>query len=105
LTPYLPVAAWWTFIALIELVAESAGTVVMRNLRKTNPGAYKVILGLVGFSILLFGVLVWALWRVENFYQVDCHSRQEARDAVRALVLAVAEPQDFNADGVIDTPS
>jgi hypothetical protein len=68
LTPYLPVAAWWTFIALIELVLKAAGPVVMRNLRKTNPGAYKVILGLVGFSVLLFGLLVWALWRVENFY-------------------------------------
>jgi hypothetical protein len=75
----------------------------MRNLRKTNPGAYKVIVGLMCFSVLLFGVLVWALWRVENFYQVDCHSRQEARDGVRVLVLAVTEPQDFNGDGTIDT--
>lgn len=75
----------------------------MRNLRKTNPGAYKVILGLVGFSILLFGLLVWALWRVENFYTVDCRSRQEARDAIRALVVSVATPQDFNNDGTLDT--
>jgi hypothetical protein len=75
----------------------------MRNLRRTNPGAYKVIVGLIGFSGFLFAVLLFGLWRMENFYSVDCHSRQEARDAVRALVVAVAEPQDFNSDGVPDT--
>jgi hypothetical protein len=50
LTPYLPVAAWWTVHRAHRAGLKAVGTVVMRNLRKTNPGAYKVIVGLVGFS-------------------------------------------------------
>jgi hypothetical protein len=36
------------------------------------------------------------LWRVEHFYQADCHTRQEARDGVREtlfdLVLTKPDP-------------
>jgi hypothetical protein len=65
----------------------------MRNLRKTNPGAYKVILGLVASPCCCSACSCGPCGGSRTSTQVDCHSRQEARDGIRALVLVVPSPR------------